>query len=603
MKEFQEHQNGEPARNVTDELRRLFSTVLAACRGSSGVVLARMNASVIRPLKSLIDRSAGTISSADTTTIATEPATAPADVLLDLAQEATSLWKMAGDVELFEVAAALQDLACRTAESDAITQERLDKLRAVTGEAPTSIRLSPSGPLLVRNVARFINWLGEALPSRPLMALCRCGASSIKPYCDGSHAQISFSDAKDPSRVPDQLDTYVGQQLSVLDNRGTCQHSGFCTERLPSVFHVKGDPFVTPSGGRMDEIIRAVRDCPSGALSYAMDAFEARDATDFHGIRPSTIEVSKDGPYRITGGIVLKDAPGNDVMRNAGASREHFALCRCGHAQNKPFCTGMHWYVEFRDPVPPADAKPTVFEWAGGLPAFTRMTRTFYEKYVPQDELLAPLFANMSTDHPQRVAKWLSEIFCGPRYYSEEYGGYPRMLSQHLGKCITEEMRARWVSLLQQSAKDAGLPNDAEFASVFRSYIEWGSRLAVENSQTSAKPPEHMPMPHWDWMTAAGPPGCRVAALAPDESTEESHFVLPSPEQDVTFTAHVKPLFRRRDRQSMQFVFDLWSYADVSKHAEGILNRLRDGSMPCDGTWPEERINLFARWIADGKHE
>ena len=86
-----------------------------------------------------------------------------------------------------------------------------------------------------------------------------------------------------------------------------------------------------------------------------------------------------------------------------------------------------------------------------------------------------------------------------------EYGGYSRMLSQHLGKCLTEEQRTRWVELLLQSAREAGLPNDAEFRSAFGAYIQWGSRLAVENSQTGAKPPEHMPMPRWDWHTAAGP--------------------------------------------------------------------------------------------------
>ena len=100
---------------------------------------------------------------------------------MDLAQEATSVWRIADYVELFEAAAALQDLACNTAESDAVAEERLSKLRAEIGNAPVTIRLSPNGPLLVKNVARFINWLGEALPSRPLMALCRCGASSIKP--------------------------------------------------------------------------------------------------------------------------------------------------------------------------------------------------------------------------------------------------------------------------------------------------------------------------------------------------------------------------------------------------------------------------------------
>ena len=63
------------------------------------------------------------------------------------------------------------------------------------------------------------------------------------------------------------------------------------------------------------------------------------------------IEVSKDGPYRITGGILLKDGQGNDETRNQGASLEHYSLCRCGHSQNKPFCSGKHWYVNFHDPV------------------------------------------------------------------------------------------------------------------------------------------------------------------------------------------------------------------------------------------------------------
>jgi len=91
---------------------------------------------------------------------------------------------------------------------------------------------------------------------------------------------------------------------------------------------------LAPSGGRMDEIIRAVRDCPSGGLSYAIGGVEDRAAADRHGRREPTIEVSKDGPDRITGGIELLDGEGNDLERNAGASREHYAPCRCGHSQN-----------------------------------------------------------------------------------------------------------------------------------------------------------------------------------------------------------------------------------------------------------------------------
>jgi hypothetical protein len=112
-----------------------------------------------------------------------------------------------------------------------------------------------------------------------------------------------------------------------------------------------------------------------------------------------------------------------------------------------------------------------------------------------------------------------------------------------------------------------------------------------------------MPMPHWDWMTAAGPPGSRISALAPHDSQEDPPIVLPGSDDTVEFAKHVKPLFRKRDRQSMQFAFDLWSYADVQKHAEAILERLRNGSMPCDGAWPQERVAVFARWIASGKPE
>ncbi len=156
--------------------------------------------------------------------------------------------------------------------------------------------------------------------------------------------------------------------------------------------------------------------------------------------------------------------------------------------------------------------EPTLFEWAGGLPALTRMTRIFYGKHVPNDPLLAPLFADMAPDHPERVAAWLAEVFGGPKVYSEGYGGYERMVSRHLGKALREEQRARWVQLLCQSADEAGLPVDPEWRAAFVAYLEWGSRIAVENSQPGAHPPPHMPVPRWWWVCDATP-GSRVSAL------------------------------------------------------------------------------------------
>ncbi len=72
-------------------------------------------------------------------------------------------------------------------------------------------------------------------------------------------------------------------------------------------------------------------------------------------------------------------------------------------------------------------------------------------------------------------------------------------------------------------------------------------------------------------------------------------------QQPPSYEADIKPLFRERDRDSMSFAFDLWSYADVSQQADAILERLGGGSMPCDGQWPQARVDLFARWIAAGK--
>lgn len=68
----------------------------------------------------------------------------------------------------------------------------------------------------------------------------------------------------------------------------------------------------------------------------------------------------------------------------------------------------------------------------------------------------------------------------------------------------------------------------------------------------------------------------------------------------MTFENDIKPLFRERDRASMLRVFDLWSYADVREHADAILERLDDGTMPCDGPWPGDQVETFRAWIAEG---
>jgi len=150
---------------------------------------------------------------------------------------------------------------------------------------------------------------------------------------------------------------------------------------------------------------------------------------------------------------------------------------------------------------------PSLYEWAGGIEALTRLTELFYQR-VPHDPMLAPVFATMSAEHPRHVAQFLAEVLGGPATYSGELGGerggHARMVSHHLGRQLTEPQRARWMALLLACADDVGMPGDPEFRSALVGYLEWGSRIAVINSRTTEEPPKN-PMPRWGWGVPGGP--------------------------------------------------------------------------------------------------
>jgi CDGSH-type Zn-finger protein/truncated hemoglobin YjbI len=553
----------------------------------------RLEASVVRPLDDLVADGA------------TEPHPAAgsrqevqsiADRLVQLAKAATRLRARPGAAPaLVEATAALQDVALRLAVSDDAAAGLRGDFQKLQRRLPTGIQVSANGPYLVTNATKVFTNLGERMVVGPQTALCRCGASALKPLCDGTHARIGFSGARDPARVPDRRDTYVGEQVTIFDNRGICAHSGFCTDRVASAFHTGGGPFVSPSGARMDELIRAVRDCPSGALSFAVDGREAREYVD-QGVREPAIEVSKDGPYRVTGGAVLTDENGDAVARVEGASFEHYSLCRCGQSQNKPFCSGRHWYVGFRDP--PLSAEPSLFESVGGLPALTRLVRRVLEKHVPEDEFLAPLFADMAPDLPRRAAAWLGEAFGGPA--AEDAVSLAPSLA---GGAITEEQRQRAVALFERSADEVGLPADPQFRAAFVSYLECVSRAVVEATQQGADPSAALQSARkWDW-TAAGKPAFAAPAPGADGAEDALPPSLPGVDEPILFDEHIKALFRASDRDAMRWAFDLWSYNDVVANAQAILQRLEAGSMPCDGAWAPEKVEVFRRWVDEGSAE
>ena len=207
-------------------------------------------------------------------------------------------------------------------------------------EAPT-IECKPDGPYLVRNLEDLKDSRGDSIETKPVIALCRCGGSANKPFCDGTHKGNGFSGAKLADAGADKVQSYAGKKITIHDNRSICAHAGHCTDGLSAVFKYKSEPWIDPDGAAVAEIIAAVRNCPSGALSCTVDGVESREAQ-----RDPSITVCKDGPYEVAGGVQL---PGQPLGK--GASTNRFTLCRCGASKNKPFCDGTHWSIGFKDPT------------------------------------------------------------------------------------------------------------------------------------------------------------------------------------------------------------------------------------------------------------
>ncbi|MFT7646225.1 MAG: CDGSH-type Zn-finger protein [Candidatus Poriferisodalaceae bacterium] len=171
-----------------------------------------------------------------------------------------------------------------------------------------------------------------------LTALCRCGASSNKPFCDGTHSNIEWNDAETASGTyADRSNELGGTGITVRDDRSVCVHAGFCGTRAANVWKLTGE--TDESLTRM-QVINMVEKCPSGALTYSLG-----DATEANEPRlPVEVAVLKDGPLYLEGGIDVISADGK-----AYETRNRATLCRCGHSANKPYCDGKHKEAGFTD--------------------------------------------------------------------------------------------------------------------------------------------------------------------------------------------------------------------------------------------------------------
>ena len=201
------------------------------------------------------------------------------------------------------------------------------------------IECTPDGPYLVQGLADLRSSSGAAIATQATVALCRCGGSASKPFCDGTHRKIGFSGARLSQSAPERVD-YRAPGITIHDVRSVCAHAGHCTDGLASVFKYGEEPWIDPAGAALQAIVETVRRCPSGALSCTPDGEQlAQEA-----VAPS-MTVTKNGPYAVAGAVELVDR----VTGQQPVVATRFTLCRCGASKNKPFCDGTHWDIGFTD--------------------------------------------------------------------------------------------------------------------------------------------------------------------------------------------------------------------------------------------------------------
>jgi len=163
-------------------------------------------------------------------------------------------------------------------------------------------------------------------PSHP----CRCGKSKNKPFCDGSHVAAGFLSKSEISQ--EVLQNYEGKEIEVHFNRSICAGEAACIKGLPFVFKSgDGNNWIFPDEDESEKIIKTIKSCPSGALSFSVKKKKSIDSRT-----EPKIEIVKDGPYKIEG-ITLE---GMSTPTNFSPSK--YTLCRCGYSKNKPYCDYSH---------------------------------------------------------------------------------------------------------------------------------------------------------------------------------------------------------------------------------------------------------------------
>lgn len=170
--------------------------------------------------------------------------------------------------------------------------------------------------------------------------LCRCGRSGNKPFCDGSHKSgpqpFDGTEAAPTDSYEARARVMQGHGVQVRDDRGICEHAGFCMRADTNVWKmVRSD-----DADVVEQMVAMVDHCPSGALTHRTDGDRVDDEPDL----PQRILIVDDGPLWVTGGVPVDRADGADLQ-----TRNRMTLCRCGASKFKPLCDGSHAEVGFTD--------------------------------------------------------------------------------------------------------------------------------------------------------------------------------------------------------------------------------------------------------------
>jgi len=213
-----------------------------------------------------------------------------------------------------------------------------------------SITVAANGPYLVAgNVPLYrrhdvqselgepMTWVTTAtLETKDRYALCRCGGSGNKPFCDGTHAREGFTADDVASGSYDSRADDVGGELGVRYDKGICVHAGFCGTTVTNVWDEAAKTGDTAS--RM-HAIAMIEHCPSGALTYQLEGAVNEP------LYPQAVSIINDGPLWVTANVPITTADGTTLE-----SRNRVTLCRCGQSSNKPLCDGSHKAAGFSEP-------------------------------------------------------------------------------------------------------------------------------------------------------------------------------------------------------------------------------------------------------------